>query len=75
LPETRPFPDELIDHLIPDLTPEQREKVFCLFDHAFNHPWVDDECRASIAGNICNGYDIAIPKQYEEDGDGDEDEE
>jgi hypothetical protein len=64
LPEKQRFPFEIVNHLFPELGEETRQKIALLFDSAFDHPWVDDELRASIAGNICNEHGISIPQEY-----------
>jgi len=60
------FTQEIVEALLPDLNEDQKRRVVNLFNHAFDHPWSDEDLKASIVGNICNEFDIQIPEEYAE---------
>ena len=67
LPENdQSFDQKIVDHLFADLHPEVRQRIYTLFNHAFDHPWNDDDLKSSIVNNICNEFEIVVPSEYEE---------
>ena len=56
--ETKAFFDEVIAKLAPSLTHTGREALMPLIGHMFNHPWTDDNLRASMCENIANDFQI-----------------
>lgn len=75
LPEKGQFCDEIVDHLFPHLNDANKRAVVNLFDHAFDHPWADDELKANIVENICREHGIKIPKEFDLEAEYDDDEE
>lgn len=67
LPEEESFEREIVNHLFAHLTEADRDKVFQLFDHAFDHPWADEGLKRSIVQNICKDFDVEVPEEYDGD--------
>ena len=66
LNEKENFEKAIVDELFPTLSHDVKVQITALFDHAFNHPWCDDDLRASIVSNICLEHGILVPEKYNE---------
>lgn len=62
--EQQNFGQAIVEHLFPHLSEADRYKISHLFDHAFDHPWADDDLKSSIVQNICNDIGIEVPEQF-----------
>lgn len=62
------FSQAIVNHRFPNLSGEDRNKITNLFDHAFDHPWADEDLKSSIIHNICNEFGIEIPEEFQDEG-------
>lgn len=69
------FFHKALERVVPSLTQDGREKIIVqVLDHLFDHPWVDDEVKCSMIGNLAAdlGLDEEVPEEYLADEDGDQ---
>jgi hypothetical protein len=67
LPEKEGFAFELTNLLFEHLSDADRKTIRWLFEAAFDHPWVDDQLRNSIAARVCYNNNVVLPEEFQED--------
>ena len=62
------FFHQALEKEVPSLAHAGREKLIRgLLDHLFDHPWMDDEVKCSVIGNIANDLGLEIPEEFKEE--------
>ena len=62
------FFHQALEKEVPSIAHDGREKLIRgLLCHLFDHPWVDDEVKKSMIGNIACHLGLEIPEDFKEE--------